>query len=92
MPYILQADRKVIDSLIEPLLTQVHNFSSGMLNYTLTRIVLAFLRGAGTPLLTYGYSEMNNVVGILECVKLELYRRLLSLYEDVKKEERGDVY
>jgi len=31
-------------------------------------------------------------VGVLECAKMELYRRVAAPYEDKKKEENGDVY
>jgi hypothetical protein len=39
-----------------------------------------------------GYAEINEVVGVLECCKLELYRRLAAPYEDTKIKENGDVY
>ena len=32
------------------------------------------------------------VLGVLECVKLELYRRVAAPYEDKKCQENGDVY
>jgi len=32
------------------------------------------------------------VTGVLECAKLELYRRIAAPYEDTKIEENGDVY
>jgi len=31
-------------------------------------------------------------VGVLECAKLELYRRIAAPYEDEKIVETGDVY
>ena len=34
----------------------------------------------------------GNLVGVLECAKLELYRRLAAPYEDLKIEDNGDVY
>ena len=33
----------------------------------------------------------NAMFGVLECVKLEFYRRLATPYEDVKCDENGDV-
>jgi broad-specificity NMP kinase len=38
------------------------------------------------------YEYFNMVIGVLECVKQELYRRMLGPYEDIKIEENGDVY
>jgi len=32
------------------------------------------------------------VIGVLESVKMELYRRKIADYEDEKCEENGDVY
>jgi broad-specificity NMP kinase len=37
------------------------------------------------------YHKYNAAVGVLECAKLELYRRLVSGYEDTKIIENGDV-
>jgi hypothetical protein len=38
------------------------------------------------------YSKINEVIGVLECAKQELYRRVASPYEDSKKEANGDVF
>jgi len=38
------------------------------------------------------YATLNTVIGVLECAKLELYRRVVADYEDQKCEENGDVY
>ena len=32
------------------------------------------------------------LIGVLECAKLELYRRVAAPYEDDKIDENGDVY
>jgi hypothetical protein len=37
------------------------------------------------------YTEMQHVIGTLECVKMEMYRRMLSPYEDAKIAENGDI-
>ena len=39
-----------------------------------------------------GYHHYNQLIGVLECAKLELYRRLIAPYEDVKIIDDGDVY
>jgi hypothetical protein len=38
------------------------------------------------------YAHLNEAVGVLECAKLELYRRIAAPYEDDKRSETGDVY
>ena len=60
--------------------------NAGELNYTLTSIILKYLDN--NP----NYQKFNDVVGVLECAKLELYRRMVSVYEDQKIKENGDVY
>jgi hypothetical protein len=41
---------------------------------------------------TLRYAHLNEVIGALECAKLELYRRIAVPYEDQKITESGDVY
>ena len=54
----------------------------------ITRLVDAYLvRRGGVR-----YAHLNEVVGALECAKLELYRRLAAPYEDDKLRATGDVY
>jgi hypothetical protein len=38
------------------------------------------------------YQNINELIGVLECAKLELYRRVASPYEDEKIQSNGDVY
>jgi hypothetical protein len=83
MPYIKQEDRGILDLNINP-----HtNLSPGELNYCVTRLVDRYLKYHGK-----NYTSINEVIGVLECAKLEAYRRLGAPYEDKKKEENGDVY
>ncbi len=62
--------------------------TAGELNYAITRLVDDFLVRQG-PL---RYTHLNTAIGVLECAKLELYRRVVVPYEDVKIREAGDVY
>ena len=66
-------------------LNQYDAKTPGELNYVLTRIVLSYL--PAKP----GYTAYNEVLGVLEAVKLELYRRAIAPYEDTKITENGDV-
>lgn len=59
----------------------------GELNFQLTTLCTRYIREKGVS-----YSTYNEVIGVLECAKLELYRNPLSRYEDRRREENGDVY
>jgi hypothetical protein len=78
MPYIEQHRRDQL--LYEDPVT------AGELNYELTMTCLEYLGEIPT------YQGYNDVIGALECAKLEFYRRRVSAYEDWKMAENGDVY
>ena len=90
MPYIKQEDRKKFEDLNIKDLKMVGLLcnSSGELNYALTKICLGYLNKLGC----IRYSTINDIIGVLECIKHELYRRVVSHYEDLKIKENGDVY
>jgi len=80
MPYITKLDRERLDDGGEA-------ESAGELNYAITKQIDAYLNRKGIC-----YANLNEVIGVLECAKLELYRRIAANYEDVKIAENGDVY
>lgn len=82
MPYIKQRDRVEIDNAINQL--NIHD--CGELNYAITTMTQNFLKKKGQ-----NYANINEVVGVLECAKLEFYRRIATPYEDKKIAENGDV-
>ena len=57
----------------------------GILNYIITKVCIWWL--GDNP----NYEKYNAAIGVLECAKLELYRRKVSPYEDEKIKENGDV-
>ena len=59
----------------------------GELNYALSQEIQRYLE-RGEP----GYQRFNDVIGVLECLKLELFRRKVAPYEDVKIKQNGDVW
>jgi hypothetical protein len=59
----------------------------GELNYALSQEIKSYLTRKGQS-----YGTFNDVVGVLECLKLEIYRRLVAPYEDTKIIENGDVF
>jgi len=81
MPYIKQERRKIL----RPSGDKIRN--GGELNYGLTAVIAEYLSCVGVT-----YASLNEVVGVLECAKLELYRRIAAPYEDQKMKENGDVY
>ncbi len=88
MPYITQEKRKTLDSAIENLTNKIDlNNWQGDLNYCVTQIALNIVEK-----IKVNYANLNNAIGVFECIKLEFYRRLVSKYEDKKIEENGDVY
>lgn len=86
MPYIRPEARTPIDPVLYPLESAVSVMTVGELNYTISRLVGAYLAAHK------GYAGINAIVGILECTKLEAYRRLAAPYEDDASYENGDVY
>ena len=63
--------------------------NAGELNYTITDMILYYLASQ------YGessYHAYNEIMGVLECVKQEFYRKMVAPYEDRKCEKNGDVF
>lgn len=85
MPYITKEARINMDNAQWPETT-------GELNYQLTMVCLDYLAHKLTINKSNTYSNYNDVIGALECCKLEMYRRVIAPYEDMKKEANGDVY
>jgi hypothetical protein len=63
--------------------------TAGELNYVLSQHVYLNRTDTGRH---PSYALYNEVIGVLECLKLEVYRRLVAPYEDTKLEENGDVF
>jgi hypothetical protein len=80
MPYIKYERREKIAMLDNPR-------TVGELNYLITSACVEWIERNDLS-----YSTINEVIGVLECAKLEFYRRMASPYEDKRKEENGDVY
>ena len=81
MPYVDAEARLALDSGAKPT-------SAGELNYLVSKLADDYLVQKGG----LRYTHINEVIGVLECAKLELYRRVAVPYEDVKMSETGDVY
>ena len=86
MPYIKKERRRELSVPSDwPMIGLAQDV--GELNYQITCLVDDFISRKKLK-----YSEINSVIGVLECAKMELYRRIAAPYEDEKCEENGDVY
>lgn len=81
MPYIKSEDRAAI------LIDEANIEDAGELNFFITTLINYYIDKN-----TKCYTTLNEVIGVLECAKLELYRRIVAPYEDIKILENGDVY
>jgi len=83
VPYITKEQRVKLDDwlvrLSEPELLQ-----PGELNYLITRLLLRTK--------PQRYHDYNALIGVLETVKLEFYRRRVVPYEDYMCHKNGEVY
>jgi hypothetical protein len=92
MPYIKQEYRDKLDSTIDQLAEEIKNIHvnnsaqtrDGLLNYSLTRLLNNVFADAR-------YHDYNELIGMLECCKLEYYRKSIGPYEELKETENGSV-
>ncbi|MDO8517414.1 MAG: hypothetical protein Q7S33_04810 [Nanoarchaeota archaeon] len=87
MPYIKQEKRKELDALVDETIAKINALDDkdkdGCINYMFTRIL--------KNTYSQSYFNYNRIMGVLECVKQEFYRRVIGPYEDLKIKENGDV-
>jgi len=88
MPYIDPNIRPLYNKVFSGFFPPAANLAAGGLNYLITTLVLRYIGATGGT----SYTKLNEVIGVLECAKLELYRRRAAAYEDRKVVENGDVY
>lgn len=86
MPYINKDQRPRFDEVVDKFVAEIRNdLSSGDLNYLLSSLTWKLFQN------NKSYSSINQIIGALECVKLEFYRRQAAPYEDIKLGENGDL-
>ncbi len=87
MPYIKKEQRDKWEKTIEGIVKKINDLpedkKDGELNYLITSI----LKKIYTP----SYFNYNRMMGLLECIKQEAYRKIVAPYEDEKIKENGDV-
>lgn len=92
MPYIIQSKRDVLNPAINQLIDALRQLESddernnfeGNLNYAISTVI--------SKVYNRSYRSVNDVVGVLESIKLEYYRRRAAPYEDQKCRDNSDVY
>ena len=89
MPYILDGRRPSIDAALEPLVEALKALGviDGDINYTVTSLLALVFDIGEKP----SYTKIMTIIGTLEAVKLEFYRRVAGPYEDEKIRANGDV-
>lgn len=58
----------------------------GELNFVITTLLHDYLKEVGLK-----YKTINEVIGVLECAKIEIYRMIAAPYEDKKRVENGPI-
>lgn len=94
MPYIKQEERQRYDDAIKNIVHLLldkfpgdngKRFVVGDLNYIVSSIVWDLFDALPS------YTRGNELVGVIECVKTEFYRKKLADYEDLKEKEHGTL-
>lgn len=88
MPYIEQNYRDELDNNIDELTNTLSKWydgkkMDGCINYIFSTILKYCYHE--------NYHDYNAAIGVLECCKLEMYYRIIRLYEDKKIIENGDI-
>ena len=77
MPYIPKSERNKAFEGVYP--------NAGVLNYALHKMINLYFEQNNR-----NYQTINDVIGVLECAKMELYRRMGAEYEQIKILQNGD--
>lgn len=83
MPYIKKDKREgLLESTVHELMELT---DPGDINFVISSLTWKIFEK------NKSYATANMLVGVLECVKQELYRRPVSRYEDIKIGQNGDL-
>lgn len=93
MPYITQSKRQEINDCMKDILDYLNNHvvSIGEINFMISNLI-NFLIRKSCENDSFNYSICNELIGVLECAKLELYRKVIAKYEEKKIQENGSLY
>ena len=87
MPYIPQQQRADIHDDLQDEGVDWTPENAGELNFLVSTFIANYIRAKGLK-----YAVVNEMIGALECAKLELNRVIIGPYEDIKIAENGPVY
>lgn len=88
MPYVTSERREELNQLYMNLLKDTSMLSPGDLNYIISNLLNRYANSKEK----FNYAVCNELIGVLECAKLELYTRLITPYEETKMKENGALY
>lgn len=92
MPYIKQCLRRDVDDQINSLIEFTHHldevYVDGVVNYVITRL----LNGVYVDDRGESYGNYTRAIGTLSMIMLETYRRMCVPYENMKRDENGEVF
>jgi regulator of sigma D len=95
MPYIPQDKRKELNNYMQKILDYIqkseNDIQIGEMNYIISNLINTYIEKTKNNN-TFNYNVCNNLIGLLECSKLELYRMVISEYEDQKIKQNGNLY
>jgi len=88
VPYIPKEDRRHYENLLTSLANRIcantdSKSRTGHLNYAISRLLALMPANR--------YRDYNELMGVLECAKLEFYRTKVAPYENKKRRRHGDV-
>ena len=93
MPYITSTKRPELDGIVDDIQRVLRNYelddpdnnsTEGNINYLVTKLLKTIYPAER-------YKNINDAIGLLECIKLEYYRIDASPYEDRKRADNGEV-
>ena len=77
MPYIPNSERQKVSDGKLP--------HAGAFNYAVHQLIDQYFDQHNR-----NYQSVNDIIGALDCVKMELYRRMVADYEEIKILQNGD--
>ncbi|MCX8205190.1 MAG: hypothetical protein N3H31_06025 [Candidatus Nezhaarchaeota archaeon] len=87
VPYIKPEKRPGLDRIIEQIVKHFEEVEDkdrdGQLSYLFTKTLKSLYRPS--------YFNYERIIGLLECIQHEFYRRWVGPYEDAKMKENGDI-
>ena len=88
MPYIPKESRIAYDPIIRQFVDTLKYAAEDKIDGHINYVFSSILKNIYAPPSYYKY---NRLIGVLECIKFEFYRRWISVYEEQKKNENGDI-